>query len=67
MVVNLAELESVDPAAVGELVKASQVVRGLGGELSIIGLRSDMAEMLRMTGADQLIPLYDTAEQALGG
>ena len=65
LVLNLAKLESIDSAAVRELVKASQIARALGGGLAIFGLRPEIAETIELMGADQLIPLYDTAEEAL--
>lgn len=65
LVLDLAGLESVDPTALYELVKASHTVRGLGGEIAMVGPRPEVAEVIRLAGADELIPLYGSAEEAV--
>jgi anti-anti-sigma factor len=65
LVLDLTGLELVDPAALHELVKASHTVRGLGGEIAMVGPRPEVAEIIQRAGADQLIPLYGSAEEAV--
>lgn len=67
LVVDLAELESIDAAVLHELVRASVVVRGLGGGLALVRPRPDVEQMLRLSGADRVIPLYGSLEEALPG
>jgi anti-anti-sigma factor len=67
LIVDLAQLESADPHTLHELVRASHIVRGLGGGLALACPRPQVEGLLRHLGVDRLIPLYGSLEEALAG
>lgn len=67
LIVDLTQLESADSHTLYELVRASHIVRGLGGGLALACPQPEVAELLRHLGVDRLIPLYGSLEEAMAG
>jgi len=64
LVVSLALVEDMTSAGVGGLVRATEQVAAMGGKLVLVGLQSDLAEVLRSTG---LIKKLNVAESVTDG
>ena len=64
LVVDLSQLEYLDGQVLYELVRASHVTRHLGVGLALASSDPDLAHIVKLTGTDQLIALYGSAEEA---
>ena len=64
LVIDLSQLHHLDGQALYELVRASHVTRHLGVGLALASSDPDMTHIVKLTGTDQLIALYSSAEEA---
>jgi len=67
LVVDLRLLEAVDRQALTELVRAAQLAGGLGGWLALAAPQPEVEQMIRASGADRVIALFGSAEEAMAG
>jgi anti-anti-sigma factor len=67
LLVDLSGLGVLEMAALRELVRARYVIYGMGGVLALISPRPEVERLLRLSGADQLMPLYTSTEEAMAG
>ena len=69
VVVDMAGVPYMDSAGLGTLVQASGMAKQQGGELRICGASERVAELIRMTRTDGLLPMdadVDASLKALG-
>lgn len=67
MVIDLSGLRFMDSSALHVILLANRAMDRLGGVLSLAGPREAVAKMLRLTAADQLIPVYASVREATDG
>jgi anti-sigma B factor antagonist len=67
MIIDLAGLRFMDSSALHVILRASRVLDRQGGVLALARPREPVAKMLRLTAADQLIPVYSSVQEATAG
>lgn len=67
MVIDLSGLRFMDSSALHAILRANRALDRTGGVLSLAGPREPVAKMLRLTAADQLIPVYASVREATAG
>jgi anti-anti-sigma factor len=65
VVVDLSQTEFCDSAGLNVLVRAYQRAEADGGDLRLVITRAPVLRLLSVTGLRQVIPYYDSLEQAL--
>lgn len=66
LVVDLSGLQFMDSAAVQVLFRIRTMLNERGARLVLASPQKTVARMLSLVGADQLIPVYGTVEEAAG-
>ena len=64
LVIDLSELRFMDSSALHVTLRANRTMDRQGGVLALAGPRDPVAKMLRLTAADQLLPVYATVAEA---
>jgi anti-anti-sigma factor len=67
LIVDLSGLRFMDSSALHVILRANRAMDRLGGVLALAGPREPVAKMLRLTAADQLVPVYPTVDEASAG
>ena len=67
LIVDLSGLEFMDSTGVHVLLDIRVMMKERGGKLALAQPQSTVARVLNLVGADQLIPVYGTVEEAAGG
>jgi len=67
LIIDLSGLRFMDSSALHVILRANRSMDREGGVLSLAGPREPVAKMLRLTAADQLIPVYPTVSAATAG
>ncbi|HEY3868258.1 MAG TPA: STAS domain-containing protein [Actinocrinis sp.] len=65
LVLDLKRLYFVDASGLLLLLDAHRALQERGGRLSLVGVRPRVVDILRRTGADQVLPVYRTFAQAV--
>jgi anti-sigma B factor antagonist len=66
LVIDLGELEFMDSSVLFVLLRAWQAMDRHGGLLALAHPREPVARVLRLTGVDQIVPVYDNVTEAAG-
>lgn len=66
LIVDCGEIETLPTAGWGLLLAWAHEARVRGGGLCLVRLPAHLAEVLRAHGIDGLLPVFDSAEEALG-
>ena len=64
LVVDLAGLEFMDSTSVQVLLDIRVMMSDRGGKLALAAPQTTVARVLNLIGADQLIPVHETVEEA---
>jgi len=64
MIIDLSALRFMDSSALHVILRANRVLDRQGGVLALARPREAVAKMLRLTAADQLIPVYSSVQEA---
>jgi len=67
MIIDLSGLRFMDSSALHVILRANRVLDRQGGVLALASPREPVAKMLRLTAADQLIPVYPSVREATAG
>jgi len=67
MIIDLSELRFMDSSALHVILRANRAMDRQGGVLALASPRESVAKTLRLTAADQLIPVYATVTEATAG
>jgi anti-sigma B factor antagonist len=67
LIIDLGGLRFMDSSALHVLLRANRAMDRQGGVLALAAAREPVAKMLRLTAADQLIPVYPTVGDAIAG
>ena len=67
MIIDLSGLRFMDSSALHVILRANRVMDRQGGVLALASPRAAVAKMLRLTAADQLIPVYPSVREATAG
>lgn len=66
LVIDLAEVEYMSSAGLGELVSALKRVKPVGGDLRIAAPSERVREVLELSGLDTIFKMYDDQVEAVG-
>lgn len=64
LVVDLAEVESIDSSVLGALLVGLKAAKRAGGDLRIADPSKQVATVLELTHLEQVLPAYPSAEDA---
>jgi anti-sigma B factor antagonist len=67
MIIDLSGLRFMDSSALHVILRANRMTDRQGGVLALASPREPVAKMLRLTAADQLIPVYPSVREATAG
>ena len=67
LIIDLSGLRFMDSSALHVILRANRAMDRQGGVLALAGPRDPVAKMLRLTAADQLIPVYASVSDASAG
>lgn len=67
LILDLSELRFMDSSALHVILRANRAMDRQGGVVALAGPRDPVAKMLRLTAADQLIPVFPTVSEAVAG
>ena len=67
LIIDLSELRFMDSSALHVILRANRAMDRQGGVVALAGPRDPVAKMLRLTAADQLIPVFPTVSEAVAG
>jgi anti-sigma B factor antagonist len=67
LIIDLGGLRFMDSSALHVILRANRTMDRQGGVLALASPREPVAKMLRLTAADQLIPVYPTVADATAG
>jgi anti-sigma B factor antagonist len=67
LILDLGGLRFMDSSALHVILRANRVMDRQGGVLALASPREPVAKMLRLTAADQLIPVYASVADATAG
>jgi anti-sigma B factor antagonist len=66
IVLDLSGVTFMDSTGLQVLISTQRRLEAQGGRLRLVGLRSGVAKILRVTGLDQKFPTYETVADAVG-
>jgi len=66
VVADLAGVPFIDSSGLGVLIGALRRAREAGGELRVVSGDDAVIKILRITGLDQVLPLFSSVDEALG-
>ena len=67
LIIDLSGLRFMDSSALHVILRANRAMDRQGGVVSLASPRDPVAKMLRLTAADQLIPVYPSVSEASAG
>lgn len=67
LIIDLSALRFMDSSALHVILRANRAMDRQGGVLALASPRDPVAKMLRLTAADQLIPVYASVSEASAG
>ena len=67
LIIDLSGLRFMDSSALHVILRANRAMDRQGGVLALASPREPVAKMLRLTAADQLIPVYPSVREATAG
>jgi anti-sigma B factor antagonist len=67
LIIDLSGLRFMDSSALHVMLRANRAMDRQGGVLALACPREAVAKMLRLTAADQLVPVYSSVDEASAG
>ncbi len=67
LIIDLSGLRFMDSSALHVILRANRAMGRQGGVLALASAREPVAKMLRLTAADQIVPVYPTVGEATAG
>jgi anti-sigma B factor antagonist len=67
LIIDLSGLRFMDSSALHVILRANRAMDRQGGVVALASPRDPVAKMLRLTAADQLIPIYSSVSEASAG
>jgi anti-anti-sigma factor len=65
LLVEMSGLRFIDSSALNAILRVHEDLLATGCELALVGPSGSVARVLRLVGADQMIPVYDSVEAAI--
>jgi anti-sigma B factor antagonist len=67
LIIDLSGLRFMDSSALHVILRVNRTMDRQGGVLALASPRDPVAKMLRLTAADQLLPVYASVDEATAG
>jgi anti-sigma B factor antagonist len=67
LIIDLSALRFMDSSALHVILRVNRTMDRQGGVLALASPRDPVAKMLRLTAADQLLPVYASVDEATAG
>jgi anti-anti-sigma factor len=67
LIIDLSGLRFMDSSALHVILRANRAMDRDGGVVALASPRDPVAKMLRLTAADQLIPVFPSVSEAIAG
>lgn len=67
LIIDLSGLRFMDSSALHVILRVNRTMDRQGGVLALASPRDPVAKMLRLTAADQLLPVYPSVDEATAG
>jgi anti-sigma B factor antagonist len=67
LIIDLSGLRFMDSSALHVILRANRAMDRQGGVVALACPREPVAKMLRLTAADQLVPIYPSVSEASAG
>ncbi len=67
LIIDLSGLRFMDSSALHVILRANRAMDREGGVVALASPRDPVAKMLRLTAADQLIPVFPSVSEAIAG
>ena len=67
LIIDLSGLRFMDSSALHVILRANRAMDRQGGVVALASPRDPVAKMLRLTAADQLIPVFPSVSEAIAG
>ena len=67
VIIDLSRLRFMDSSALHVILRVNRTMDRQGGVLALASPREPVAKMLRLTAADQLLPVYASVDEATAG
>jgi len=67
VIIDLSKLRFMDSSALHVILRVNRTMDRQGGVLALASPREPVAKMLRLTAADQLLPVYASVDEATAG
>lgn len=67
VIIDLSGLRFMDSSALHVILRANRALDRQGGVLALAAPREPVAKMLKLTAADQLVPVYPSVTEATAG
>ena len=67
LIIDLSGLRFMDSSALHVILRANRAMDREGGVVALAGPRDPVEKMLRLTAADQLIPVFPSVSEAIAG
>jgi anti-sigma B factor antagonist len=67
LIIDLSRLRFMDSSALHVILRANRTMDRQGGVLALASAREPVAKMLRLTAADQFLPVYASVREAVAG
>ena len=65
IVLDLADVNTIDSPGIGELVSAYTTAMNNGGQLKLLNLTKKIYELLKITGLDNVFQIFDDEQSAI--
>ncbi|HXO22349.1 MAG TPA: STAS domain-containing protein [Thermoanaerobaculia bacterium] len=65
IIVNFAEVTTIDSSGVGELVSSYTTVKNRGAKLKLVNLHAKVRDVLHITQLIKVFDVYDTEDEAI--
>lgn len=65
MILNLEKVHSISYVGIGILVERLRRLRAMNGDMKLVGLQGEIAELFRMAGAASCFEVYESESAAL--
>src|SRR5579862_1482283 len=67
LIIDLSRLRFMDSSALHVILRVNRAMDRQGGVLALASAREPVAKMLRLTAADQFLPVYASVREAVAG
>ena len=65
IIIDLTDCEYIDSTFLGAMVISLKKIKGLGGNLRLVGIQAEVMHMFQLTRVDGIFEIHETKEDAL--